>query len=141
MGNEKRLSGGFSLIEIMIVVAIVAIIAVIAVPSYTSYVERSKCTDAQADLMELAQWMERRYAANFNYMDLTEDPPEVPELPFTRSPDDATAAEAAFNITLAADATSFTLTATPTARIRPVANGGACGTLTLNNLGVEGGWI
>lgn len=138
MGSKKRLSGGFSLIEIMIVVAIVAIIAVIAVPSYTSYVERSKCTDAQADLMELAQWMERRYAANFTYEDADGD---MPDLPFDVSPEDATAAEAAFNITVAGDNTSFTITAEPTARIRDVANGGACGTLTLNNLGVEGGWI
>lgn len=141
MGNEKKLSGGFSLIEIMIVVAIVAIIAVIAVPSYTSYVERSRCTDAQADLMELAQWMERRYAANFNYMDVSVDPAVVPTLPDTWSPADKPAAQAAFNITLVATATTFTLTATPTTRIRTIANGGACGTLTLNNQGVEGGWI
>ncbi|WP_394168839.1 type IV pilin protein [Saccharospirillum alexandrii] len=137
MKNQRQCSGGFSLIEIMIVVAIVAIIAVIAVPSYTSYVERSRCTDAQADLMELAQWMERRYAANFNYLDLTEDPPAVPDLPFTQSPDDASAA---FDITLEATATTFTLTATPIAgRIR--ADGGACGTLTLDNQGNEGDWI
>lgn len=141
MGNEKKVSGGFSLIEIMIVVAIVAIIAVIAVPSYTSYVERSRCTDAQADLLQLAQWMERRYAANFNYMDISVDPAVAPTLPDTWSPADKPEAQAAFNIKLAATATTFTLTATPTARIRTVANGGACGTLTLDNLGVEGGWI
>ncbi len=141
MGSKKRVSGGFSLIEIMIVVAIVAIIAVIAVPSYTSYVERSRCTDAQGDLMELAQWMERRYAANFNYMDVSVDPAVVPTLPDTWSPADKPESEAAFNITLVATATTFTLTATPIpGRIRALPDG-ACGTLTLNHLGQEGNWI
>ncbi len=134
MGNGKRLSGGFSLIEIMIVVAIVAIIAVIAVPNYTSYVERSRCTDAQADLMELAQWMERRYAANFTYENAAGN---MPTLPFSQSPEDGTAS---FTIAVTGSATDFTLTATPIAgRIR--IPGGACGTLTLDNQGSEGGWI
>jgi type IV pilus assembly protein PilE len=139
MVKPKQTTAGFSLIEIMIVVAIIAIIAVIAVPSYTGYVERSKCTDAQADLMELAQWMERRYASNFSYRTAAD---EAPTLPFDESPENAIAAEAAFTITIATpDNSSFTLTATPTTRIRTVANGGACGTLTLTHQGVEGGWI
>ena len=137
--KSKQITAGFSLIEVMIVVAIIAIVAVIAVPSYTSYIERSKCTDAQGDLLELAQWMERRYASNFSYRTAAN---AAPTLPFDESPQDASAAQAAFNITVATpDNSSFTLTAEPTARIRDIADGGACGALTLDNAGVESGWI
>ena len=54
-------AAGFSLIEVMIVVALAAIIAVLAVPSYQDYVVRSKRSAARAVLMEGAQYLERNY--------------------------------------------------------------------------------
>jgi type IV pilus assembly protein PilE len=45
---------GFSLIELMIVVAIVAILATIAYPSYDNYVRKAKRATAQAALLEIA---------------------------------------------------------------------------------------
>lgn len=45
---SKRPSGGFTLIELMIVVAIVAILAVIALPAYQSYVKRARFTEVIA---------------------------------------------------------------------------------------------
>ena len=50
---------GFTLIELMIVVAIIGILAAIAYPSYQEYVRRTKRTDAQADMMELANRLQR----------------------------------------------------------------------------------
>lgn len=45
---------GFTLIELMIVVAIVAILAAVAYPSYQQYVKRTKRTDAQSEMMMIA---------------------------------------------------------------------------------------
>lgn len=58
---------GFTLIELMIVVAIVGVIAAIAYPSYQEYAERTRRVDAQGVLMEMSAAMERHYAANNSY--------------------------------------------------------------------------
>ncbi|NYZ66145.1 prepilin-type N-terminal cleavage/methylation domain-containing protein [Endozoicomonas sp. SM1973] len=52
---------GFSLIELLIVIAIVGILAAVGYPSYQEYVMRSRRADAQSALMQMANAMERRY--------------------------------------------------------------------------------
>ncbi|MDW7601742.1 prepilin-type N-terminal cleavage/methylation domain-containing protein, partial [Stenotrophomonas maltophilia] len=54
-----RLARGFTLIELMIVVAVVAILAAIAYPSYSEHVRKSRRAQAKADLVEYAQLAER----------------------------------------------------------------------------------
>lgn len=58
---------GFTLIELMIVVAVVAVLAAIAIPSYQDQVRKSRRGQAKADLVELAQRAERFHTVNNSY--------------------------------------------------------------------------
>lgn len=58
---------GFTLVELMIVVAIIGVLVAIAYPSYMQYIHRSWRESARLCLMDMAQQMERRYAADLSY--------------------------------------------------------------------------
>ena len=58
---------GFTLIELMIVVAIIAILTSIAYPSYLEHIKKSRRSDAQSSLNEFASAMERFYTINGSY--------------------------------------------------------------------------
>ncbi|WP_163134116.1 type IV pilin protein [Agarivorans sp. Alg241-V36] len=58
---------GFTLIEVMIVVAIIAILASIAYPSYLQHVQSTRREEAKRTLMAAAQHMESYYAMHLNY--------------------------------------------------------------------------
>ena len=63
----RNLQQGFTLIEVMVVVAIVGILSAIAYPSYTEYIARGHRAEARANLLQAAQWMERAATANGTY--------------------------------------------------------------------------
>ncbi|MFJ5446773.1 type IV pilin protein [Methylobacillus methanolivorans] len=58
---------GFTLIELMIVVAIIAILASIAVPAYSRYVARAKVAEAISQLSDIRNRMERNYQDKRRY--------------------------------------------------------------------------
>ncbi|GAC1452380.1 MAG: type IV pilin protein [Steroidobacteraceae bacterium] len=60
-------TAGFTLIELMIVVAIVAILAAIAYPSYQAFVRQANRTDATRALQLAAQSLQRCYSQKFTY--------------------------------------------------------------------------
>lgn len=118
---------GFTLIELMIVVAVVAILAAIAYPSYQDQVRKSRRAQAKADLVEYAGLAERFHTTNNTYVGFT--------LPRTVSPREAGAA-VHYNLTPAGaftNANTFTLTATPAGG----QSADRCGTLSLNQAGVK----
>lgn len=65
------IKNGFTLIELMIVVAIIAILAAIAYPSYTNYKIRVNRTDTQAEMMAIAHSLSQYKATNNNYTNAT----------------------------------------------------------------------
>ena len=56
---NKNASQGFSLMEMMIVVAILAIIAGVAIPSYLNHVENTRITQARAVIVQVQQDVQR----------------------------------------------------------------------------------
>jgi type IV pilus assembly protein PilE len=65
--KQMKHTRGFTLIEIMIVVAIVAIIASIAVPQYSQYVMRGRLVEATANLGQLRIRAEQWFQDNRTY--------------------------------------------------------------------------
>ncbi len=62
---------GFTLIELMIVVAVVAILSAIAYPSYTEHVRKSRRAQAKVDLVEYGQLAERFHTVQNTYSGFT----------------------------------------------------------------------
>ncbi|MBH2033064.1 MAG: type IV pilin protein [Pseudomonadales bacterium] len=68
---------GFTLIEMMVVVAVMAILAAIAMPSYQEYLLRAHRADGIALLNEVAARQERHYAQNNRYVIADDDVAEL----------------------------------------------------------------
>lgn len=71
LGNGARAGGGFTLIELMIVVVIVGILAAIAYPAYQQHVRETKRADAHATLLRIATIQEKFFSNNNAYANTT----------------------------------------------------------------------
>jgi general secretion pathway protein G len=58
---------GFTLLELMIVVAIIAVLAMVASAQYSAYIDRVKVDQAKADIYGLALAVQRYYTQTFKY--------------------------------------------------------------------------
>ena len=133
MALTARRSAGFTLIEVMIVVVIIGILSSIAYPSYQDYVKQARRADAQASLMELAQFMERHYTSNGGYLKEGRSG-GAPTLPFTSSPKNSSSAAYTLSLAQGITAQTYSLQAVPTGMM----SGDSCGTLTVDHRGKKG---
>jgi type IV pilus assembly protein PilE len=125
--EDAVVRNGFSLLELMIVVAIIGIIAAIAIPSYTTYVRRANRTDATRAITLDAQALERCYSQSFAYA------------PCATAPAGTTpSSQGNYSVTIAVTASpaTYTITATPVSSSQ--LGDSACAVFTLNSAGTQG---
>lgn len=118
-----KISQGFTLIELMVVVAIIGILASLAYPSYMESVRKSNRADAKATMLQVAGQEERYYTENNVYGSM---------IAIGYAAESIASQSGRHNITLAtanADST-YIISATP------VSIDTTCGVLTLTNTGV-----
>lgn len=126
----RRQLGGFTLIEMMIVVAVIAILAAIAYPNYSEYLRKGRRAECASVLLSLANAMERRFSATSSYEDEDNPLPGPETCPLDGG---VTYYNLAFAAGEPTDDT-FVIQAVPAGP----QTGDACGTLTINQAGVKG---
>lgn len=120
---------GFTLIELMIVVAVIGILSAVALPSYNDYVRRGKRAEARAEVLKAEGWLERYFTENNRYSDTSASTVNAAFLSrFSVVP---ASGPSNYNLTLAVTNSTFTVTATPTGSM----TGDACGSYTKTNTG------
>lgn len=126
----KGLAGGqagFTLIEVVVVVAILGILTAIAIPSYTAYIMRSNRSDARSQLLMASQWMERVRNESGSYATFGVLPPTLVQSPAT--------GPARYNIGVnVINPGAYVLTGTAVGTMAA----DVCQTITVTNTGVRG---
>ncbi|MBL8419601.1 MAG: prepilin-type N-terminal cleavage/methylation domain-containing protein [Dechloromonas sp.] len=127
---RPALQRGFTLIEVMIVVAILAAIAAIALPSYQESIRKSRRADAKSALMAASQAMEKYFTERQTYVNATLGSNATDVYP-TTSPDGFYT----LSFSVASTASAFSLQAAPTAGKGQTND--KCGTFSINQLGAK----
>lgn len=134
--KPSRKESGFTLIELMIVVAVIAVLAAIAYPSYLDYVRKARFNDAKQTLFHISAEAEQYYSDNKVYPSSLTNLGHSAATILTSEINSGDVSEAYYSLTISSSsATSYTLTATPRG---DQAKDTRCKVFTLTNAGVKG---
>ena len=107
--GPRPAQGGFTLLELMIVVAIVAVLAAIALPNYSDYVKRGKIIEATTALSDARQRTEQQFLDTRTYANCQAAADAAKnQLPM----EPTVAGKHTFELTCAPGGTGYTITAT-----------------------------
>ena len=125
-----KLSNGFTLIELMIVVALIGILAALAMPAYQGYVERARRADAKAAVLAV-QLAEEKWRANNSTF--TDDMTDLgyPGANSQASPDD-------YYLVTVTNSSGTTYSINASIDVNEAQNGDDCGTFTFERKLVAG---
>ena len=127
-----RAPRGFTLTELMIVVAIVTLLATIALPAFTDHIRKGRRADAAAFLSDIVARQQQFLLDRRAYATSITDSPAAGGLGLT-IPSNVSAHYSLSMVTVNDPPPSFTLTATP----QGAQSSEPCGTLTITNAGVK----
>ena len=128
MRLQGILQRGFTLIEMMIVVAIIGILYAVAMPAYSEYMEKGRRADMQQNMLQVVAVLERTYSRMGGYpSNFTLPTSDYYTLRYAPQPTISSSGGAHY------DAKKFTLRAIPKA----AQSGDECGTLSINEVGQQ----
>ena len=126
--QTKKMRRGFTLIELIIVVAIITILVGVAFPAYTESVRKASRSDAKAELTDVAQRLQRCFTAYSTYNN------SGCGVATEYGGGSVISQEGLYNVTATINATTFTLTAAPAGKQAS----DKCGSLAQTNTGLRG---